>query len=801
MLNYNLNIIEPLKQDKKNEDVRPPINWDFHSFASGSDNPDNNELGFATMSINAVNTNCIQVSSDSGNSFTTDAQSEVTASLTGSKWPVTGSTTMSLYTAGITYDPSSVDQYYFAAISASASQIVATPSVTGSIITSSFLASEFYRWFISGSIVHVKGNIWNPKVNYKIQVTSPSASYVSSSFLIVKDTPNVNVVSQIYTTSSNSGSVDYLYAFNMSASLSGSEPFWDSSYSFKEYTMSLSIPEIGAYSQSFYTNSNLTASWTATSNNPYNITASIELKPWTPFEVEIIAVGGGGAGGGTADRYVSGGGGGAGSYVSASWMIPVSPVLTSFDITIGAGGAGNTGAVSGSAGNDTTVYWNSSTSNVLIAKGGGGGGSATIGGGGSTAGSNTAAADGGSGGGATGGGNQTITLPATKPENSTYAFSTGSNGNNGASYVFSSNIVSLGGGGGGALSTGGAPSTSNGGAGGTGTTNLFGTFANGGAGGDIFSGFGSSVGANGTNASANTGNGGQGAKGGTTIDGGTISGTYRGGDGGSGIVIIRYRGPQVATGGTVTQTLNYTTHTFTSNGTFTPTGNFQCCHPQPINIEYLTVGGGGSGAGNVAISGDTSAGGGAGGSSLTGSLPLPESGNIFPVVVGLGAQTGSGSTSNGNTGGTSSIFTVTSLGGGGGGSSRLGSGAGGSNEIYTTTGGGGAGGGANGSGLNGGAGYQWVDGVYYAGGGAGAFTPGGGNISFGTNGQGFTNPGGGGAGNINTDGAFGQTAGLNGIVILRYNGNSQKATGGVVTYNNGYVYHTFASSSNFNVLY
>ena len=96
MLNYNLNIIEPLKQDKKNEDVRPPINWDFHSFASGSDNPDNNELGFATMSINAVNTNCIQVSSDSGNSFTTDAQSEVTASLTGSKWPVTGSTTMSL---------------------------------------------------------------------------------------------------------------------------------------------------------------------------------------------------------------------------------------------------------------------------------------------------------------------------------------------------------------------------------------------------------------------------------------------------------------------------------------------------------------------------------------------------------------------------------------------------------------------------------------------------------------------------------------------------------------------------------
>ena len=800
MLNYNLNINSPLQQEKKNEDVRPPINWDFHSFASGSDNSDNPELGFATMSINAVNTNCIEVSIDSGNSFITDAQSQVTASITGSKWPVTGSTTMSLYGAGITYDPSSVNQFFFGTISASAAQIIATPNVTGSIITGSFLASEFYRWFISGSIVHTKGNIYNPKVNYKIDVTSPSASYVSSSFLIDKDSPNVNVVSQIYTTSSNSGSVDYLYAFNMSASFSGAANFWDSSYNFKEYTMSLSIPEIGAYSQSYYTNGNLTASWVASDNNPYNITASVELKPWTPFEVEIIAVGGGGAGGGTANKSVSGGGGGAGSYVSASWMIPVSPTQTSFAITIGAGGTGNTGALSGSKGNDTTVYWNSTTSNVLIAKGGGGGGSAPAGGNGSTIGTANAASDGGSGGGATGGGNQTITLPATIPADSTYAFTTGSDGNNGAAYVFNSAIVSLGGGGGGAAGNGGTPSTSNGGAGGSGTTNLFGTFAAGGTGGNIFSGFGSTVGANGANATANTGNGGQGAKGGTTTDGGGIDGSYRGGNGGSGIVIIRYRGPQIATGGTVTQTLNYTTHTFTSNGTFTPTGNFQCCLPQPINIEYVTVAGGGAGAGSVPIGGNTTAAGGAGGTVRIGTLPLPESGNIFPVVVGIGGQTGSASTSNGNPGTNSSIFGTISEGGGGGGSSRLGGGVGGSNGVYTANGFGGAGGGGI-AGNTGGPGYQWLDGIYYAGGGGGQFTPGGGDVTSTTSGIGYLNPGGAGAGSLNTDGSNGQTDGLNGIVILRYNGNSQKATGGVVTYDNGYVYHTFSSSSNFNVQY
>ena len=118
MLNYNLNINSPLQQAKKNEDVRPPIYWDFHSFTSASDNSDLEEGSYGFMNINAIGTNCINVSVDSGNLFATDAQSKVTASLSGSNWPLTGSVTMSLNTFGISYDPVTANQFFSASFRA-----------------------------------------------------------------------------------------------------------------------------------------------------------------------------------------------------------------------------------------------------------------------------------------------------------------------------------------------------------------------------------------------------------------------------------------------------------------------------------------------------------------------------------------------------------------------------------------------------------------------------------------------------------------------------------------------------------
>jgi hypothetical protein len=293
MLNYNLNIIEPLKQDKKNEDVRPPIYWDFHSFASASDSTDLSERTFATMSIDAPGTNCIQVSVDSGNSFTTDGQYPVTASVTGSNWPITGSTTMSLFTFGITYDPASTDQFYIDAVSASAAEINVNPSITGSIITNEFSASEFYRWYVSGSVVHMKGNVYNGPINWLARNQSPSTTTenvngFTSSFNIVKD-ENVRLVNLQEVTGSTSSSFNNFYALNITSSLTASI-INDTTGS---TTMSISIPEAGVTTSSILLNSTsagieiITASFVASQNEPYNITASVTFNKGNIWDAKV----------------------------------------------------------------------------------------------------------------------------------------------------------------------------------------------------------------------------------------------------------------------------------------------------------------------------------------------------------------------------------------------------------------------------------------------------------------------------------------------------------------------------------
>ena len=284
MLNYNLNIIEPLKQDKKNEDVRPPITWVFESFATASDSTDLGELGFATMSINAPGSDCILISNDDTGLFTTDAQFPVTASLTGSNWAITGSTTMSLFTAGITYDPSSVNQYVFAAISASALDIYNNPSYTGSVILNQYSASEFFRFYTTATIVHTKGNIYNPIVNWKAINQSPSTDTgnvngFTASFNIVKDR-NVSLVSLPEVTGSKVGAFNNQYALNITSSLSASV-INDATGS---TTMSITIPNAGIATSSLILNQTtpglqtISASFTASNNEPYNITASVIMN-------------------------------------------------------------------------------------------------------------------------------------------------------------------------------------------------------------------------------------------------------------------------------------------------------------------------------------------------------------------------------------------------------------------------------------------------------------------------------------------------------------------------------------------
>lgn len=163
MLNYNLNIIEPLQQAKKNApDVRPDIRWDYsyrtninRTFPFNPPYPVSaSNISYATMSISAIDSNCFNVVTASGDIFPTDGDSPVTASLTGSNWPTTGSVSMSISIIGNTFDPALQNVAFSASFSQSAEVYNLNPSITGSILTSSFLATEYYRYYISASLTH-----------------------------------------------------------------------------------------------------------------------------------------------------------------------------------------------------------------------------------------------------------------------------------------------------------------------------------------------------------------------------------------------------------------------------------------------------------------------------------------------------------------------------------------------------------------------------------------------------------------------------------------------------------------------
>lgn len=269
----------------------------------------------------------------------------------------------------------------------------------------------------------------------------------------------------------------------------------------------------------------------------------------------LVVAGGGGAG------YARGGGGGAGGYIYQSNLsfAPNNPV----QITVGSGGAkGVINPVSGQPGIHAASGTNSSFGSTYIAIGGGGGGSYE--------GPAQNGYNGGSGG---GGANQ-----ATSAQTGYGGSGTSGQGNSGGNSRCGGGgeVCGGGGGGAGAIGTNGTSSCCGStscrpftpGNGGNGIQNsISGTavwYAGGGGGGGL-SPTANIQGSNGNGGGqANYGGGGQ-CK--------VVSGNFQTEDGGPGVVIIRYAGTPVATGGTITQVGGYTIHTFTSNGTFSYTSN------------------------------------------------------------------------------------------------------------------------------------------------------------------------------------------------------------------------------------
>jgi hypothetical protein len=230
-----------------------------------------------------------------------------------------------------------------------------------------------------------------------------------------------------------------------------------------------------------------------------------------------------------------------------------------------------------------------------------------------------------------------------------------------------------------------------------------------------------------------------------------------------------------------------------------------------LYIEYLIVAGGGASGASPGSPRVPGSGGGGAGGLKSGSLILPPTNISYTVRVGRG---GNGKIDNvGENGYTSEFNSVLTTGGGGGGSngqyattngSNGGSGGGGG---YTT----GVGGtGVSGEGRNGGN----SNGVNISGGGGGAGSVGGGTPA-GASGSGsiWLNSieyaiGGGGdgtsynrynQGGIYGNGGFGVyntntgEAGQNGVVIIRYAGSGSRASGGTLSFSDGYTYHTFST--------
>jgi hypothetical protein len=259
---------------------------------------------------------------------------------------------------------------------------------------------------------------------------------------------------------------------------------------------------------------------------------SASTTAWIPFadpaqyalEIMIIA-GGGGGGGSSSDGVAGGGGAGAGGYLF--YTNQIATPYTQYTVTVGAGGGGGARGFTGAQGG------NSSVTGYTTCIGGGAGRDADD--------SNVSISNGGSGGGASG---SSGGAAGSGTVGQGYDGGTKNDGNAGS-------FAGGGGGGAGGAASGRTP--------GPGTTNSvtgsITTWAEGGYG----QGTGNFINAA-TSRAANTGSGGN----------GSFNGTSTGGNGGSGIVAIRYQSAsQRGSGGTVSSYGGYVIHTFTTSGIFT----------------------------------------------------------------------------------------------------------------------------------------------------------------------------------------------------------------------------------------
>lgn len=281
MLNLNLNIIEPFRRNRNF--LLGEIDYQWARTISTAAGSQSGSIIFATGSIEYVpyapTTLFVSGTYDeqkigSGSALGLPVKTAITGS---GVWPITGSNTFSIIIGGNL----GFAQSETLTLSAAAGNM----NLSGSRISSSFLPEGNQAYNIAFGVNHTKGNIYNPRVNWRTQNTSPISTTqiingnTTASFNIVKDV-NVPLVFVREVSSSFNSQFDYQYNFGVTSSLTASI----GNNITGSTTMSIVIPQAGVTKTERYFNwtsagvQTITASFVATTDNPYDITASVSYN-------------------------------------------------------------------------------------------------------------------------------------------------------------------------------------------------------------------------------------------------------------------------------------------------------------------------------------------------------------------------------------------------------------------------------------------------------------------------------------------------------------------------------------------
>jgi hypothetical protein len=281
MLNYNYNLVDTIR--RKSYFLTGSFDWSFVERTVTYANPNGIGMAYATMSIywNPFNPNLLMISGSGETGSLQGGQQlglPILAGLTGSGvWPTTGSNLLSMY---ITNNQGAVS-----AASLNLSAVAGNMNLSGSKISASFTPYDNKKVNIFGQVVHTKGNIYNPNVVLSLNNTSPVSKTTpvnntqSASFNMFKD---VNIPLYNYQNVTGSNTKNFAYQFNFGVTSSLTSSIANSATG--STTMSISIPEAGISTSSYYYNATsagrkiITSSFVATTDNEYNVIATIEYN-------------------------------------------------------------------------------------------------------------------------------------------------------------------------------------------------------------------------------------------------------------------------------------------------------------------------------------------------------------------------------------------------------------------------------------------------------------------------------------------------------------------------------------------